>query len=418
MMISPVDPPVDGRVVDIDFGDAVFLQDPYPELLRLQKEDPVYWSKKQQGWIVTRHQDVKSAYSDRRLSSQRQGQQLFSLFSDDVNARLGTAIKFTTSIVNSLDGEQHLRVRTPMQKAFRPPNVHAMRGFVQDVVDEILNDLQNEHGEFNFHQRVSAVIPTKVIQRMLGVPEIHGHRLFQLAEAFTAALGAAEPTAELFIALDVAIGELNEIFLPLIHERKDNPGVDVISSLIHAGEGADRLTDDELLSCCHALVVAGVETTAHTMGTGLVEIIRCPELRDRVTSGPDDAMAVVMELLRYPGTVKCMTRIALEDFEWHGKEIRAGDLVWMMNAAANVDPSVFVDGCRVDPDRDNKPSMAFGPGLHFCIGHLLSRIELAEFFSRAFKRFEIELTSTDLLYKPSYIFRGYESLMVRCKPRI
>ena len=118
-MISPTDSSVERQVADIDFGDPLFIQDPYPELLRLQKEDPVYWSNKQQGWIVTRHEDVKSAYADRRLSSQRQGQQLFSLFSDDVITRLSTAIKFTTSIVNSLDGAQHLRVRTPMQKAFR-----------------------------------------------------------------------------------------------------------------------------------------------------------------------------------------------------------------------------------------------------------------------------------------------------------
>jgi cytochrome P450 PksS len=129
-------------------------------------------------------------------------------------------------------------------------------------------------------------------------------------------------------------------------------------------------------------------------------------------------MAIITEFLRYPGTVKCMTRYAAEDLEMGGQQIAKGDLMWIMNASANVDPDVFPDPYRIDIERKNmRDAMSFGPGLHFCIGHLLARTELSEFFKRAFARFDIEIMQDRFEMVPSYIFYGYRDVRVRFTPR-
>ncbi len=119
---------------------------------------------------------------------------------------------------------------------------------------------------------------------------------------------------------------MNDIFNELIEIRAANPGTDLVSTLVHARDGLQRLSHDELLACFHAIIVAGAETTAHTLGTGLVEIVRQPLLRDRLRNDPKCAFALTTEILRYPGTVKCMTRLASEDFEFAGQAIRRG--IW------------------------------------------------------------------------------------------
>jgi cytochrome P450 PksS len=138
----------------------------------------------------------------------------------------------------------------------------------------------------------------------------------------------------------------------------------------------------------------------------------------RLRDDPDCAFALTTELLRYPGTVKCMTRYAAEDIELRGQKIAKGDLIWIMNAGANVDTRVFSEPFTTIIDRPNaRDSMAFGPGLHFCIGHLLARTELAEFLKRAFRRFDIDILQDDVEMLSSYIFYGFRSLDVRFTAR-
>lgn len=398
------------HIADIDFADPAFLVAPWPELLRLQREDPIHWSDRHQGWVISRHADVKAAYADRRLSSAR-GNQLFGGLSEEMLERLETTIKYNALNVNRLDGRDHIRIRSLMMKAFSNATVSALAPMIGQVADDLLDAVRP--GEiFDFHRQIASVLPTRVIQHMLGIPAADQRVLFKLATDFTAATGALNRTPELLLALDASIRTMNAIFNDLIAEREKSPGNDLISILVHARDGLNRLSHDELLACFHSIIIAGVETTAVSLGIQLVELIRRPELVRRVAQGPDQAFPVVTELLRYPGTVKCMTRLAGEDFEWEGRSIRKGDLVWIMNAGANVDPEVFDHAEQVDPDRDNGKSMAFGPGLHHCVGHLLTRIELSQFLSRAFSRFDISLGSEELELVPSYIFRGYRALPV------
>jgi len=175
---------------------------------------------------------------------------------------------------------------------------------------------------------------------------------------------------------------------------------------------------DEILLLCLLAVVAGAETTAHTLATQLRNIVRQPKLIDILRRTPERAFDLTTELLRYPGTVKCMTRYAAEDIELRGQKIAKGDLIWIMHAGANIDARIWADPFETNIDRPNlRDSMAFGPGLHFCVGHLLARTELTAFLSRVFQRFDIEILQEKIEMVPSYIFYGYRELQVRFTPR-
>ncbi|MDX2235338.1 MAG: cytochrome P450 [Hyphomonadaceae bacterium] len=402
-------------VRDVNFADPAFLARPWPELLRLQREAPVYWSENQKGWIITRHADVKAAFADPRLSAARV-EQLFRSMPEDVRAQLQTVRKYLTLNVNRMDGPEHMRIRTLMLKAFDRGVVRQLEGFIDGLIDRILDTCASK-GEFDFHAEVCNVLPTMIMQRLLGLPDEFQTQLFKLASDFTAASASAAITPELMLQLDRSIRSMNEIFEVLIKDRERNPGDDLISTLVHARDGLHRLSHDELLACFHAIIVAGAETTAHSLSVHLVEIARRPDIVARLRVDPDCAFALATELLRYPGTVKCMTRLAAEDFEWHGQHIRKGDLLWMMHAGANVDPEVFPDAFETDIDRNNRESFAFGPGLHHCVGHILARTEISMFMKRAFARFDVAILEETLEMAPSYIFFGYKRLRVRFTPR-
>jgi cytochrome P450 PksS len=408
--------PEASTVMDVSFADPAFLADPWTPLIRLQDEAPVFYSHNQGGWILSRHDDVRAAYADPRLSAAR-GDQLFRGMPPELREKLEWVGKFGRLNVNRLDAPDHTRIRVLTLKAFGGPTIRKVEGFIGEVVDELLDRCEVER-EFDFAQFVGAVLPTRVMQRLFDLPDEYRPLLFKMASDFTAASSAATVTPELLLQLERSIQSMNAVFNDFIPRREQNPCDDLISTMVHARDGLNKLSHDEMLAQLHGMVVAGAETTAHTLGTQLVRVARDASLRDRLRADPDCAFALTTELLRYPGTVKCMTRYAAEDIEIRGQKIAKGDLIWIMNAGANIDARVFDDPFATITDRPNqKEAMSFGPGLHFCVGHLLARTELKTFLARAFGRFDVEILQQDFDMVPSYIFYGYRELNVRFTPR-
>ena len=335
----------------------------------------------------------------------------------EIQKQLEAVRLYTGLMVNRLDDLDHTRVRSLMVRAFDRGAVKKVETFIGEVVDEVLDECERL-GEFDFLKVVSAVLPTRVMVRLFGLPLEYQPLLFEMASNFTAASAAATVTPELLLQLDKSIRTMNEVFNRFIPEREVNPGDDLVSLMVHARDGLNRLTNDEMLAQIHGMVVAGAETTAHTLATQTHRIARQPRLQTVLRETPERAFDLTTELLRYPGTVKCMTRFAREDIELHGQQIARGDLVWIMHAGANVDPRVWDDAFETDFERANlRDSMAFGPGLHFCVGHILARTELTAFLTRAFSRFDIEILQERIEMVPSYIFYGFRELKVRFTPR-
>lgn len=401
---------------DVNFADPAFLADPWTPLTRLQEEAPVFFSRNQGGWVISRHEDVRACYADRRLSAAR-GDQFFRGMPPEILAQTEAVRAFNRYNVNRMDGRDHTRVRALLLRAFDAGAIRKVEQFIGEVVEDVLDEC-GRLGEFEFLETVSAVLPTRVMQRLFGLPDEYRPLLFNLATQFTSASTAAAVTPELLIQLDKAIRAINAVFDTFIPLREKEPGDDLISMMVHARDGLNKLSHEEMLYNLVGLVVAGAETTAHSLATQTARIARAPALTQRLRDDPDCAFALTTELLRYPGTVKCMTRYAAEDIELRGQKIAKGDLIWIMNAGANVDTRVFSEPFTTIIDRPNaRDSMAFGPGLHFCIGHLLARTELAEFLKRAFRRFDIEILQDDVEMLSSYIFYGFRSLDVRFTAR-
>lgn len=404
------------EIQDVSFADPAFLADPWTPLTRLQREAPVFYSKNQGGWVISRHEDVRACYADRRLSAAR-GDQFFRGMPPEVLAQTENVRAFNRYNVNRLDGRDHMRVRVLLLKAFDGGAIRKVEQFIGDVVEEVLDEC-GRLGEFEFLETVSAVLPTRVIQRLLGLPDEYRPMLFNLAAEFTGASSSAAVTPELLIQLDKAISSINDVFAKFIPLREQEPQEDLISMMVHARDGLNKLSNEEMLFNLVGLVVAGAETTAHSLATQTARIARDPALLQRLRDDPESAFPLTTELLRYPGTVKCMTRYAAEDIELGGQQIAKGDLLWIMNAGANVDAEVFPEPQTTIVDRPNlRDSMGFGPGLHFCIGHMLARTELSEFLKRAFKRFDVEILQDEFEMVSSYIFYGFKTLNVRFTPR-
>jgi len=403
-------------VQDVNFADPEFLADPFNPIQRLQNEAPVFYSETQKGWIISRHHDVRAVLADRRFLSARVVQ-LFRGMPPEIEKQVEAFKHFNQLNIVRLDGRDHTRIRVLMLKAFDRALVRKFESHIVEIVDEILDECERL-GEFNFFKVVGEVLPSGVIQRLFDLPQETRPILFKLASDFVSASGAATMTPELLLQLDRSIREMNELFVELVAERELNPGDDLVSTMIHARDGLSRLSNDEMLAQFHSVVSAGAETTANSLATQLVEIARNPVLLERLRTDPDCAFNMTTELLRYPGTIKCMTRLAGEDIDFQGQSIRKGDLIWVMHVGANIDPTVFPDPYTIDIDRPNlREAMSFGPGFHHCIGNMLARSELTTFFIRAFDRFDVEILPQQFDMVPSYVFYGFKELKVRFTPR-
>lgn len=397
-------------VQDVDFGSPAFLEDPWSPLRALQDQDPVFWSEKQQAWIVTRYEDVMATFRDQRLSASRIVPFLSTLV-PDVRAEYPLVAHFEEKWISNVDQPVHSRLRRLMANAFSRKVVDALRPASRKISEDILREVNGR--EMDYVHAVARELPARVITAMFGIPDHLRDQFADWAGAIQQATGAAVLTREMVDLYHQTLADMNVELLKLIAERRESPKEDLLSQFVQARDANDQLSDDELLGACHATIIAGFETTMHMLTLGMLELHERPALQARLLSGPADAAKVVDELLRYIGMAKGMLRIAREDFEWHGHTIRKGDFVYGMNISANRDPRMWQRPDEIAPDRDNNRSMAFGPGMHFCLGHLLAKMELAEFFTELFGSYDVTILSAERPWINSFTFRGLDRLPVR-----
>lgn len=398
-------------VEDLDFGTPEALADPWTPLLRLQEQDPVFWSASERAWIVTRHADVLTAFRDQRLSASRIVPFLASMPGGLSDEEFPLIRRFENAWITNVDLPTHSRLRRLMAAAFSRPVVEGLRAKAAAASAAILAEVLGR--DVDYVHEIAAELPARLIAEMFGIPSELRHQFATWAANIQRATGAATLTRAMVADYHQTLVDLNAELQKLIEQRRAEPRDDLLTRFVQARDAGDRLSDDELLGACHATIIAGFETTMHMLTLGMIELAEREWLRDYALASPEAMRKTVDELLRYIGMVKGMLRIARANFTWHGKEIHAGDFVYGMNIAANRDPRVWKCADQILPERDNSQSAAFGPGMHFCLGHLLAKMELAEFFTQLFQNYRIELLSDERPYINSFAFRGLERLPVR-----
>jgi unspecific monooxygenase len=308
-----------------------------------------------------------------------------------------------------LDPPEHTVLRRLVSRAFTARLIERLRPRVAALVDELLAGLS---GEVDLIASLAHPLPIIVISEMLGVPPEDRDRFGAWSDALARGLDPDFLVPEEELAWrDQARAEFGAYFRELAARRRAEPGEDLLSGLA----AIEELSEDDLVATCILLLVAGHETTANLIANGTLALLRAPNQLAWFRANPGSATAVVEELLRYDPPVQLSVRAALEDAEVAGRSIRRGEMVMLLLSAANRDPEVFTDPDRLDVTRwvnEAPRHLAFGQGIHFCLGAPLARIE-GQTALTALVRRGVAPVPGPLKYKDNLILRGLAELPVR-----
>jgi pimeloyl-[acyl-carrier protein] synthase len=405
---------------DVDLSKVAALGESLlTELDRLRESDPIHWSPATGAWLVTRHADIVRAFSGvLPLSVNPSRRPTFTVIPpEEVQNRIPTLIAYLTKWIVSHDPPVHTRMRKLLVKAFSKKVVDSVRPYVQARVAQLLDE-QKQTEDLEFVEGIARQLPGGVILKLMGLPQELLPRLKTWANAFQMGLASSRPEVQWLDAAERAMIEMNEIFRNAIEEHRRSPREDLLTSLIEATEDGQSLSEDEMLASLSLILIAGHDTTHNSMTLGLVALGHSPQSWRYMYEHPERTLSCVNEIMRLSAMSAAQPRVATEDFEWHDKTIRAGDPLYLMQAAGNRDPRIYAHPDRLDLERDNSQSLVFAPGVHHCVGHLLAKMQLTEFFGALVRRFEgVEFLDPTLDFMPQIIFRGLYKLNVRLKPR-
>jgi len=402
-----------------DHQDPGFVADPYPVLRRLQDEAPVFRSERMGAWVVTRHADVRAAFRDPRLSSDRI-RPFFAQLAGGLRELVLPLCENLAlwSVFN--DPPQHTRLRALMGKAFTSRALEGFRPRIEAIVDELLDEIAAKGArEFDYHREFAYPLPATVIADMLGVPRADVDKLKKWSDDLAQFVLTSRANPEKYRRAAEGMAEMSDYFDRFIRRRAgEGGGGDVTAALLAAREHDDRLSHEEIVATALLLLFAGHETTTQLIANGLYWLLRNPDsaaaFRARMGEAPFVENAVE-EMLRYDGPSLSMVRVAAADFEWHGARIAKGERVFLFQSAANRDPRVFAEPDRLDLARANAGDhLGFGYGLHFCVGAPLARLEAQIAFPRVLRRFpNLALAEENPPWSDSILTRGMLELRVR-----
>ncbi len=314
-----------------------------------------------------------------------------------------------------LDPPDHTRLRKLVSKAFAPRVVNALQPDIRSLVDGLLDRIA-EKGRFEVVEDFAYPLPVAVICRLLGVPlddEAQFSRasalLAQALDPFSTITGVPPEVAH---ERQQAGSWLREYFHSLIDQRRSRPGDDLLSGLIAVEESGDQLTEEEIVSTCNLLLIAGHETTVNLIGNAILAMLRTSSHWTALAADAGRAPAIVEETLRYDPPVQLAGRIALADMVIGGVEVPAGDVMMLLLAAAHRDPAEFDQPDVFDPDRKVLRHLGFGRGAHYCLGAPLARLEAGVALSAVTARFPHARLAGEPVYKTNVTLRGLSELTV------
>jgi cytochrome P450 len=387
------------------------IADPYPYLRQLRAEDPVHWNPLWGGWILTRHDDVQASFQDRRLSADRMSPFMAGLKKEEAR-ELQPSYQIFSKWMVFTDPPQHTRLRMLVNKAFTPRRVESLRPRIQAIVDELL-DRVIPAGRMELIHDFAYLLPVTVIAELLGVPARDHENIKKWSDEITLFIFGAIGVPDRRQRAQLAMLELANYLKAVIVERRRQPQDDLISALIAAQEQDDALTDDEIVSTCALVLFGGHETTTNLISSSVHALLKNPEQKYKLAENPSLISTAVEEFLRYDGPSKSMVRLALEDFELRGKQIKKGQRLLLIQSAANHDPERFADPDSLDITRQPNPHVAFGYGIHFCLGAPLARVETAITINTILQRLpKLRLTADTLEWHPTIVSRALKTLPV------
>lgn len=378
--------------------------DPYPVYSRLRAEAPVFRNDKDDFWALSRHADVVAALRDSSRFSSVNGLRIEPAFWGPDAERMFSFV--------AMDPPKHTRVRGLVASAFTQRRIQALEPRIREIVRSYLEPLA-EGGTFDLMTDFAGPLPTDVISELVGVPKADRAMIRELGNKV---MYRDEESSDMPPEAVQAIGALAGYYTELTIERGKERRDDLISGLLDAAEGTDRLAPEEIIGVLLLLVGAGIETTMLLLGNAWYTAWRHPEERDRAFAGRIEDF--VNETLRFEPPGQALARSTTEEIELHGVKIPAEARILLLTASANRDPEVFPDPDRFDLDRDTGQTVSFGSGRHHCIGANLGRLEARiafEEIAKVVSDYEIDTDRMRRIHSSNN--RGFASLPTRITAR-
>jgi cytochrome P450 len=401
---------------DRELASGSFVDDPYATYRRLRREAPVYWSAHWNSWLLTRYDDIVEALRDHdRFSNRGRQASLLARLSSARQADFHSlSSHYENGGMSNQDPPDHTRLRGLVNLALTPRVVAALESRVQQTVDDLLDAIEINQ-PIDFMEQFANVLPAIVIADLLGLPRGDRAMFQQWSNEITAFLGTGRSDDVSARRGQKAMQNLRSYLGEMIRQRLTTPSSDVLGKFAEARHQGDGLSENEMIGSCVTLLLGGHETTRNLLGNGLLALLKNPEQMEDLRNDPTLTASAVEEFLRYDAPVQRIWRIVKQDTHLSGRQLRAGDSVFLMVGAANRDESRFANPDQLQVSRQHNRHLTFGLGIHFCLGSALVRLEAGISFSSLIKRFgRMTFAQNAVAFHPNIAFRGLISLPIVC----
>jgi cytochrome P450 len=394
-----------------DFASPEFKKNPFPAWEDLRTTEPLYRfpiNEDRYAWMVTRYEDAHAILKDQRFIKNP-----MSMFSEEEKARMDASsptLKLQTYNMLAADAPDHSRLRRLVSKTFTPRMIEGLRNRIQQITDDLLDQVQGR-GKMDLINDFAFLLPVTVICETLGIP-LEDQKQFRIWSS--AILDEPAPFQE---AQPIpAAEEFTSYLRRLIATKRERPDDGLVSQLVRVEEDGDKLSEDELIAMIFLLIIAGHETTVNLIASGALALLQHPEQMRLLQNDPSLIVPAIEELLRYTSPIIIGTaRWAGNDIEWQGTLIPKGDMVLVSLMGANTDPGHFAAPADLDITREENEHVAFGKGIHFCLGAPLARLEGQIAISTLLRRLpdlHLQNDARELKWRPGLILRGLQELPV------
>ncbi|WP_167045108.1 cytochrome P450 [Salinibacterium sp. ZJ454] len=407
---------IDNRLLDSSWYTSL---DYHQALKRLRDEDPVHWAQDdaygKHYWYLTRYSDIREYFLDPSSFSNRIDTKV-PREPKRITPEQRYAMGYNASMARN-DEPTHGLYRRPLNKHFSVPSIAKLADSIRSIVDEIILEV-TEKGEADLVRDMAAPLPAKVILRMLGVPEDDWPMLMRATERW---LTPADPA----VMIDgdpvqtsaVGLSDLTRYCEALAMDRRKNPRDDFATVIGNMKVDGDHLSVYEMRSIFVIVIGGGLESTRNAAAAGVWLFLTNPDQRQLLANDPSLLGNAVDEIIRWSTPSRTRMRIAIRDIEFHGKEIKTGDWVVASQASANWDETVFTEPEKFDITRSNASAhLAFGEGIHKCLGRSLLKLEVSTFVSRMLDAFPDMQPTSDPVWLADYSVGGFASLRVSYSP--